>query len=239
MNILKRAIGEDFKLVSREPMVALLFGVPLFVSVLMRFILPPGTDLLMRYTGFNLADYNLYILAAILLIAPTLVGPSAGFLMLDEKDDNVQALALVTPGGLSAYLWARLLLPAMAGFGYVFFGYTITGLYEITPEALLICAFLAAVQGILFSLILFAFADDKVKGLTLVKGLSLFEVLALADLMNNRWISAIASCTPLYWTVKVVGASGTWRVWFYGLLGFLVNGVWIAVTWRKARRKIY
>lgn len=239
MNIIKRAVWEDLKLVSREPMVALLFGVPLFVSVLMRFIIPLGTDLLLKYTGFNLSNYNLYVLASLLLMAPTLVGPSAGFLMLDEKDDNVQVLALVTPGGLSAYLTARLLLPAVAGFGYAIFSYWITGFYTITLEALFICALLAAVQGILFSFILFAYADDKVKGLTFVKGMSLFEVLALADLMNNRWISAVAACTPLYWTVKVMEFSGTWHVWLFGLLGLVVNGVWLAITWRKARKKIY
>ena len=239
MNIIKRAVLEDFKLVSREPMVAVLFGVPLFVSMFMRFIVPLGTDLLFKYTGFNLSAYNLYVLASILLMVPTLVGPSAGFLMLDEKDDNVQVLSLVTPGGISGYLTARLLMPAVAGFVYTILSYLITGFYPITPDAMFICALLAAAQGILFSFVLFAFADDKVKGLTFVKGMSLFEVLALADLMNNHWISAVAACTPLYWTVKVMEFSGTWRVWLSGLLGLVVNGVWLAVTWRKARKKIY
>ena len=69
---------------------------------------------------------------------------------------------------------------------------------------LLILIAMLLMQGVGISLILFHFADDKVKGLTFSKLINGSMIFALADLINNKTLTTIALVFPQYWFSKIL-----------------------------------
>jgi fluoroquinolone transport system permease protein len=190
----------DMKRLLREPILLLMLLAPILATVAFRLMLDIGGPILLQYTGFSVAPYRGYVFAFAILLAPAMLGTVAAFMMIDERDEHIYALMAVTPIGDVGYVINRMLVPFVLSILYSFLAGFIIGGVE-TP--VLLWCFLTVLSGLdslIVGLALFGLASDKVKGLTLAKGLSAFMVLSLADLLQMRWFSLLASCFPFYWT---------------------------------------
>lgn len=194
----------DIKQILREPILVIF----VFLPVLIFGVLKLGILYLIPYlhtaTGFDLSYYTNYILAVSLIMIPNMLGTVFGFLMLDERDGHITELMVITPIGYTGYIFNRLLLPMLGCIIYTFLGYLILDIYSVPWMQLLLLAFLLGIESLLIGITLFNLADDKVKGVTYAKALSLVTLFALADLIDEKWVSLLASFFPFYWITQVI-----------------------------------
>ncbi|TCK98678.1 fluoroquinolone transport system permease protein [Natranaerovirga hydrolytica] len=194
----------DIKTIIREPVLILFFIMPIFIFLIFKALLIFGEPVLLEMTGFDLSQYYSYVLGVTFLISPMMLGTVAGFVMIDERDAKIYELIAITPIGYVNYMVNRLLFPVVGSFLYTILAYNILNVYTLNRFVLLLISIFISIQAIIMGLLLFNLADDKVKGLTYSKGFGTFNLLALADLINNRWVVLVASATPFYWIVRLI-----------------------------------
>ena len=94
----------DLRLIFRDPVLYVMFFVPLLLIILLRFGLPPLIQLLPV-----LAFYKMLILASICLVTSMFPAFIFSFIMLNEKDLEVLAAIRVLPVSSSVFILHRLL----------------------------------------------------------------------------------------------------------------------------------
>lgn len=162
-----------------------------------------------------------------MLLSPCMLGAVAAFMMIDERDESIYDLMSVTPLGFSGYISNRVLMPFVLSMVYTAASYVILNIYEISAMQLMITAFFSGMQSVILVLLLFAFADDKAKGLTYTKALDIFMVTAVADLLDIKWVSIISAFIPFYWTSNIiVNPVGIGSL----SMGFAVHIFWICIS---------
>ncbi len=197
-------IKNDLKQIFKNPIVAALFILPLFLAVFARLVITVLLPYLSQYVVLNAAPYYSFILAALITEAPVSLGIVTGFIMLDDRDGNIFDLMRVTPLGTSGYIVNRLAFPFISSFLFTFIVYFIVNIYCISVVPLILLALIMGLISIIISMIMFFIATDKVKGLTYAKALNLFSLFTLADLLELKWFSAISHVVPSYWVTKIV-----------------------------------
>jgi len=214
----------DLKQLYREPMMLLLFILPLIMAPLFKAILSFGVPIALNYMTFNIALYHSYILSFALLLVPGMLGIVMGFMLLDDKDGRIIELLSITPLGTSGYLFIRLSFVALSSFIYVIYSYLVLQLFLVSIPVFIFISIYLAVFSAIIGLIFINLATDKVKGLTYAKGLNLMLLLILADLLHSPIISFIAGLFPSYWIYKIIESSGSL---FSLFMGFIIHGIWI------------
>ncbi|PKM56793.1 MAG: hypothetical protein CVU98_09405 [Firmicutes bacterium HGW-Firmicutes-3] len=226
----------DLKQLFREPMMTLLFFIPLIITPLFRIILAFGVPFLQSYVTFSVEVYHNYILAFVLLMVPAMLGVVMGFMLLDDKDGKIIELLSVTPFGRQGYLIVRLSFVAIATLLYTFYTYTVMGLYTLPIPILIYIGLLMCTYGASIGMIFFNLATDKVKGLTYAKGLNIMLFFILVDLLHIPWLTILAGFFPTYWIYRIIENKGTV---IPIVLGLTVHVVWfIILLWITRKRKI-
>ena len=216
----------DFKRLLREPVMALLFLVPLLIPVLLQMVVEYLIPFAQAYVAFDITPYHSYFLSFTLIIVPSLLGIVMGFMLLDDKDGHIAELMSVTPLGINQYLAIRLGFVSAFTFVYVIYSYYIFGMMLIPFWTLLFLAVLLSVHGAALGLLLFLVADDKVKGLTYAKGLNLVILFAFADLLKLNWVRGLAMAFPPYWITRIIMHPGQVTALAAGAAAHLI---WIVV----------
>lgn len=214
----------DLKQLYREPMMVLLFTIPLFMAPLFRALLSFGVPIALAYITFDISLYKPYILSLALLLVPGMLGIVMGFMLLDDKDGRIIELLSITPLGTSGYLFIRLSFVSFSSFIYVIYSYFVLQIFIITIPVFILLSIYLAVFSAIIGLIFINLATDKVKGLTYAKGLNLMIILILADLLHSPIVSFFAGFFPSYWIYKIIESSGSL---FSLCMGFIVHGLWI------------
>jgi len=230
----QNALKADFKLIFREPILIIFMILPLFIIGIVKLLVTYGVPLLLQYTGFDLLPYYGYVLAMTFLMAPFMLGTVCGFLMIDDRDARIFELMSVTPLGYLGYIIMRSLIPFSTAFIYTLIGYYFIDIYYVPLVLLIYIAFLNSLSGVLIGLFLFTFAGDKVKGATYSKGLSMLNVLAVADLFGLTWLSVVGALTPFYWVVRLINTPFDIANL---ILAAMVHLVWLIIMYRLLRRK--
>jgi len=209
----------DARNIAREPPLWACVVLPWVVACALRLGLPAISDFAAPWVDLGL--YRPHIAAFVLVTPAMMIGWVVGFLLLDERDENILAAIEVTPLGRAGFIRYRLVLPTLltivtAALVHLCAGVLTPGL---GPTAAAIV--LSSLASPLLSLFLVAFAANKVEGLALAKLGSLMALL------------------PGIWTVRVfsgevrglaaVGEAGC------GLLLGALCGLWLL---RRIGRRI-
>ena len=226
-------LKNDIKQIFKNPIVTMLFILPIFLSVLGRLIITMLIPYLNQYVALDPSPYFSFILAAIITEVPVSLGIVTGFIMLDDRDGNIFDLMRVTPLGSSGYILNRLAFPFAASFLFTFIVYFIMDIYRLPIVSLILLALLCGLISIIITMAMFFIATDKVKGLTYAKALNLFSLFTLADLLKLKWFSSLSLAVPSYWVTKVVQNPASALTF---VLAFAVSGVWVfgvLLIWRR------
>ena len=92
----------------------------------------------------------------------------------------------------------------------------------------------------LFALILSTFAANKVEGLALMKGLSVFMLGPLAAYFIDSDLQLLLGVLPTYWPTKafwVAGEGG--NLWPYVLVGMVYHLLLLVWLLRRFQKKMY
>jgi fluoroquinolone transport system permease protein len=201
--LVRSAGAVDLKNVRRDELLAGVAAAPVVLALLYRLGLPPLAALLERELGFDLAPYHPLLASFFVLLAPSMVGMIAGFLLLDERDQGVFDALRVTPLPLGGYLLYRTAAPVLVGGAVTVAAYPLAGIAPLALADLVAIAFVAALTGPLTALFLAAFAENKVAGFALVKVLNTISMVPVAAwFLDPPWQLA-AGIVPTFWPMKM------------------------------------
>lgn len=188
----------DLRLIFRDPVLYVMFFVPLLFIALLRFGLPP------LFESFPvLISYKMVFVASFCLVTAMFPAFIFSFIMLDEKDLEVLAAIRVLPVSPSIFIMYRLLFISLFS---MFFNLLILMLSNLTGWTLgkmLMVSLLVAMVSPASCLIITAFASNKIVGTTWMKGLNfLFMAPVLTYIFEGSW-EYIFGVLPYYWIFKI------------------------------------
>lgn len=220
MNFL-RVMVSDLKMIMRDPIMALLFFVPLMIGIIFKVLIYFVLPIVLEYVEFTL-PLEPYLLSMTLLMTPYMLGVVMGFMMLDDKDGNIIDLVLVTPYGRLGYLLNRILFISLFTFLYSWINYVILNLVDLNLFSLLYISVLLSVFAASIGLLFFRIAGDKIIGLTYAKILNFVIIFVFADFIKAEWFVYVASLFPTFWITKLITDSGVVENYFFSGIVVLV-----------------
>lgn len=235
-----RAFGtNDLRNVRRDPLLLTVTLAPLLAVALLRLVVPLVTAYLARAHGFDLTPYYPLLLSLFLLGLPLGFGALAGFMVLDERDEDTLTALRVAPISLAGYAGYRIATAILLSFAYVLGCVSLTGLLppELLPE-LLPSALLAGLCSPVAALLLASFAGNRVEGLALGKafGVLVMGPLAAYFVVGSRW-QLLFGILPTYWPARAfwtAAAGGSY--WPYLLAGLAYNLLLTGLLLRRFQR---
>ncbi len=239
----------DVKLIRRDSFMLLLLGFILWISLILRYVLPwlngylaatgvlPGESV-----DATLAEYYPLIIGYLAIFEGALiVGFLFGFILLDEKDDNTLLAMLVTPLPLRQYLMYRVVLPCVLAFVVILAMTLFIGVALPPFWQLLLIAAGASLAAPIASLFFGIFAENKVQGFAYSKFSGLAGMLIIASWFVSeplQWLFGIFPpflISKAYWIA--VEGSGQW--WMVLLAGVILQIALVAWMMRVFTRTMY
>jgi fluoroquinolone transport system permease protein len=212
-----RALGPiDALSVRRDALLRWVLALPILVALAARWVLPGFLDRASESLGQDLAPYYAPLVGVeLLLFAPALAGMVVGFLLLDQRDDQTLVALRVTPLPLTWYAAYRLAAPVALSVALTLITFPLAGIGAL-GAAVLPLAVAAAPLAPIMALALGAFAENKVQGFALVKGLGIvLPAPLIAYFINAPW-TAVLAVVPTYWPAR----------FYWALLAGDANAAW-------------
>ena len=234
-------LAGDMLNIGRDPILLFASIAPVILTVVLRFLVPFISGLLMKYLGFDLSPHYPLVMSFFILLPAMLFGTVIGFTIVDERDENVLIYYAVTPLSGGGYLLYRLLLPMVLGFlsAYLIAGFT--GLISCNFLMLTPVALLASLEAPLFVLFLGSFAANKVEALTISKGSGLLDMAPVAGYLLPAPWHFLAGIFPPYWVAKafIAGYAGDYSAYrLYLAGGLIVHLIFLAFMLGHFNRRI-
>ncbi len=208
----------EFKNIYRDQFLLFICILPIFISILFRFALPQIRELTLPY--FDLADYYDPFLCILILLVPSFFGWIIGFIILDDRDEDILSYLSVTPIGKSGYLWFKILLPLLLSIPLAIISLYIVNIKSIELNKILPIIILASLEAPYFALFLGTFANNKVEGLATAKLANIILMGALVPFfIKSNW-AYLAGIFPTFWIAKAWLAKGN-IYYIYLIIGII------------------
>ncbi len=230
----------DARNVRRDSMLLTFLLAPLLAVVVLRIAVPiVATHLDQRYS-FDLTAYYPLLLSLLVLGLPSGFGSLAGFMILDERDDDTLTALRVTPASMTGYATYRISTAVTLSFLYTLGCVSLTGLapgsliHSLIPAALL-----AGFFSPLVALMLATLADNKVEGLAFGKASGIFMLGPLAAYFVGPNWQLLFGILPTYWPAKafwVAAEGGNYLP--YVLFGLLYHLILLALLLNSFKKKV-
>ncbi len=234
------ALGVSFKMLARQvkddKISAVMIGFPIVVALLLYFFAPMVSDGLVARYGAGWDLHRLFpmfdaIVAAFAIITP---GYAAVMVILGEIDERVTPSLCASPLGRGGYLFSRLGLPTLFSVAVAFvlcFTLNLAGL----PAPMYVTVILVTlVADTLPSMIVVAFARNKVEGVALFKIAIFATFVIIVPFFVDSWVQWLFAPLPSFWIGKLVKELN----YLYAIPALLTSLVWLVPLWRRFMKKI-
>jgi len=148
-------LGSDLRQMARDPMLAFYFLAPLLLLGAIKFGVPAAAELLLQWTDFELTRYQELILSTAMLLIPLILGVMAGFMVLDERDENLIGYFAVTPLTKRGYVGYRMTLPVLLTVVYCSLLFAVSGMLQAHLSAVLFTLLMLAMEAAMIALLMF------------------------------------------------------------------------------------
>jgi fluoroquinolone transport system permease protein len=234
------ALGRvDLKNIRRDSLMLVLLAYPILLGVLLRWLIPYATVGLAGV--FDVTPYHLLLTSFLgLLIMPMLTGYLAGFLLLDERDQNTLTVLMVTPLPIQTYALYRVIAPVIISAVGILILVPFIGVAVLTPEKLLPLALAASLLAPIFALLLTSVAKNKVQGIAMMKGMSIFMFAPfVAWWVPEPW-QWLLGLVPTFWPVKAywLAAAGEPYLWV-AAVGVVYTVALLVVLFKRFQENLY
>ncbi len=224
----------DLKNIMRDPSLIIICLAPLLMLALLRFGYPPLQE------AWPEADQYIYIILAAFCITGALMpGIAMAFVMLDEKDQHLDAVLRVLPISFERIVMYRMGLIYVFGFLSCILMLGFTGIFTGTFLQMLLLALLVAASAPLLAMIPAFMATNKIEGATYTKALNFMILLpVVAFLFPGSWGWAMA-VFPAWWVYFAFENLNHWPWFVFAIVGGLVyHGLLLLLVQRYFLRKI-
>ncbi|MFD1737984.1 hypothetical protein ACFSCX_15715 [Bacillus salitolerans] len=228
----------DMKNILRDSILLIGLIGPILFSLLVKFGLPSLEDFLFDQYNWELVPHYPFILSIVLLMTPLTVGMLMGFMLLEDRDENMLLYYSVTPLTKSGYLLYKTASIMMVTFLVSFMVIYLCNLLDIELVWLLPINLLISLETPIIALFIASFASNKVEGLALSKVTSVLLIVPFAVyFMDSSWVY-VAGLLPPYWITFSMLRIGTSDFWMLIVGGLLVHLIYLGVLNRIFQRKI-
>jgi hypothetical protein len=221
MNNILTYASNDLRLIYRDPVLYVMFFVPVLFIVLLRFALPPLIGLLPV-----LASYKMVVIASFCLVTAMFPAFIFAFIMLDEKDLDVLSVIRVLPVSTSVFRLYRLLFITVFAYVFNLLILSLSGQTMWPAGKMLLVSMPVAMVSPASCLLITAFASNKIVGTTWMKGLNfLFMIPVLTYIFEGPW-EFLLGILPYYWIFKIFDPG--FQSFSFGL-NFLIGLFYVAL----------
>lgn len=227
-------LKNDLKQILRDPIMAILIVAPLLLIIAFKLMILYLVPFIQTLIEFDVLPYVDYVLVFVVMMCGAMLGIVTGFMMIDDRDGKIAELMSVTPLGRSGYLINRLLFAAVLAVFYSILTYYVLNVVELPFITIFFVSLLSSIYSIIIGLLIFIFADDKVKGLTFAKAINSLSLFAFTDLIALKWLTVLSWFFPPYWISLIIQSPHSYLN--YGL-ALLVNFVWLFLLFRQYWKK--
>ncbi|RSK26245.1 hypothetical protein EJF36_04895 [Bacillus sp. HMF5848] len=232
--------GSDIRQIQKDPILVVAILLPVLFAVLIRFALPVLTEKLNDFNLLDLSNHYDLIIGIGLLITPIMMGFLIGFIVLDERDEELLMFFSITPLTKTGYVYYRLISPILLTFVLSFVFMYVQGIVSFEVITFLPIAVLNALGSSLFTMAMVMFASNKVEGLALSKVLNLTLVVPIIPYIFKNPVMLLFGIVPTYWPVMAFverySSIGTFVL--YVIVGFVINMAWLIWMTKKFENKI-
>jgi fluoroquinolone transport system permease protein len=193
-------LAGDYRNVARDPLLVYLPLAPFLLLLSLRLVVPWITDLVSAH--LDLVLYYPFITGFLIIMTPLMVGMVSGFILLDERDENILTAIVVTPLSKNGFLLYKLSATTILSFILNVILVGALSLVPFRPLALLPPALMASAEAPLLALFMAAAAGNKVEGLVLAKASGLLFLAPLAIIFLPADWQLVAGILPTYWVTR-------------------------------------
>ncbi|UMZ73043.1 hypothetical protein [Natranaerofaba carboxydovora] len=234
-------IANDIKNITRDAILIMSILAPILFASAIRFVVPIIGELLREQYGFNLLEHYTFIIGFMIVLTPLMIGTLIGFLILDERDEDIITFYSVTPLLKSGYIYYRTFIPAVFNLVFTIILVYYTGVLEVSFLTLVPVVLMASLAVPMMALFLGAFAGNKVEGLALSKGVGIMFFGPVIGYLVGSWWNILAGILPPYWVsmaflsqVDKVGVAYL----FYIVVGIGIHTFIIGLLYKKFKIRI-
>lgn len=234
------ALTVSFKMFTRQikddKISAVMIGFPALVAIALYFLAPIISDNLINKYGqeWDLQPFYPMFDAIVIAFSFCMPGFAATMIMLSELDDKVVPSFCASPLGRGGYLFSRLGLPTLfsaALAAMLCLGFNLAGLSAITYGIVIL---ISLVSCMLPSMIVIAFARNKVEGVALFK-MSIFTTFAiLIPFFVESCVQWVFVLFPSFWIGKMVKHVN----YLYIIPAIIISLMWLFPLWKRFMKKI-
>jgi fluoroquinolone transport system permease protein len=210
------------------------FLIPLIIIIFTRLVIPWLSE-----NVVPLQQYYSLLFMLIVITIPMMFGFVIGFLIMDERDENLLTVLRVMPISRNTYLIYRMLFVSILSLVYILLFPLLTGLIDIgfidyLPIGVLL-AFLTPVLGLVANIV----ATNKVQAFAVFKTLGgVFYIPLFAFFINNDF-KYILGIIPNFWTFMALDkllTTGQQDYVFLGI-GFVLHLILLGVLFYIFNKK--
>lgn len=230
----------DMKNILRDPMLLLSMLAPVLLTMAIRYGLPFAQEFAYLQFTFDLSVYYVFIISFAMTLCPLMIGMLTGFILLDERDENLISYFSITAIGRKGYLLYRLCLPFLLSCLFTFLFLLFAGIIEFQLSFIPIIL-LVSLNAPLITLFLGVFADNKVEGLALSKLAGFIVIAPIIAYFVDHPLAYLTGVLPPYWAAEAYLAfhSSETVAWLYLLLGCLISVAYLIIFFKLFDKKAY
>jgi len=214
---------------------------PFIFILLLKYVLPPFSDLIFSKTGFHLARYYAVIAITLVSIIPMLIGSVSALIVLHEKELHPGQNATAFPDSRNKSLFVRMVVSVFISFVYIIITIILTK--PVPTEGWLRTLFAASLLSIQapFVFLFISSLSGKRRKRFVFSGFYwiLLIVVPLGLLLHHPW-NYFTFFSPFYWI------SWAWVIplptdsFIYGAIAIVLTSVAIIIlSVRILRKKLY
>ena len=210
------------------------FLIPIIIIIFTRLIIPWLSENIVPLQQYYPLLFMLFVTTI-----PMMFGFVTGFLIMDERDENLLTVLRVMPISRSAYLIYRMAFMSVLSFIYILLFPALTGLIDISIVDYLTIAVLLALFTPAMGLVANIVANNKVQAFAVFKMLGGVFFLPLFAFFINNDLKYVFGIIPNFWTFMALDKllnTGTQDVVFLGI-GFISHLTLLALLFYLFNKK--
>ncbi|MEO0896571.1 MAG: hypothetical protein AAFY71_09250 [Bacteroidota bacterium] len=227
----------DVKNIFREQMLTAVFTLfPLLTIAAGIWMIPSLAE---RFP--EIIPYYPLLLAFLIMQVSMGVGFVIAAIFLEEKDQDLLDVLRTVPLSANTFLAYRLLFGVMYMIGFTLLLVNVTQLVEVSAGESLIMALMFAIPAPMITLFMSIFANNKVEGLAIFKGLNFSLLLPAVAFALEGNMKHVFGFLPAHWMYQYVDAmaNGSTEMLGYGVIAFVFGGGVIAGLIWYFRKKVF
>jgi len=240
-HLIKTLGKNDLKNIMRDDYISYLIFIPIGLGLLLRWGLPAALSALDAYFESDLSSlYSVIATCLILLLLPILSGAITGFLHLDQKDNKIMSVLLVTPISPTQYMLYNLLLPFLGSLMGTWLALLVANPAELGLPGMFVLSLSASPLAPLLAYSVACFAENKIQGFAMMKGTIALWIAPIASFHISPPWQYFLGIVPLYWPCRL------YQVMLEGgpilstlIAGWSYSGILLVLLLKLFERRVY